>query len=125
MTKTILHGRGKDISKLPVEIWKQHLAELPQHTSARIAFMTEAHHQVRDYVVRELPLRQAPIQPEIIAEELKLSLERVQALLSELDQNLVFLVRNKLGAVSWAFPVTAQPTPHRIRFRSGEQLYAA
>jgi hypothetical protein len=124
-SETVLHGRGSAIEEVPIQVWKQHLAELPPHSAARIEFMTEEHHKVRDYVVRELPLSQAPIYPESISSALQLPLERVEALLSELHEKLVFLVLNELGAVSWAFPVTADTTPHRIQFRSGEQLYAA
>ena len=50
---------------------------------------------------------------------------RVNTILDELEQNLVFLVRNEQGAVSWAFPVTVEPTPHRLTFSTGEQIYAA
>ncbi len=65
------------------------------------------------------------MQPEFIAEELKLSLDRTNAILDELEKNLFFLVRNERGAVTWSFPVTVDPTPHHLTFNTGEQLYAA
>jgi hypothetical protein len=49
----------------------------------------------------------------------------VKGILDELERNLFFLVRNAQGAVSWAYPVTVEPTPHQLRFHSGERLYAA
>ena len=87
--------------------------------------MSEEHHRVRDFVVRELPRVGAPLTPEFIAQQLGLSLVRVVALLDELEQNMTYLFRNEEGAVAWAYPVTVDRTPHRVTFSSGEQVYAA
>jgi hypothetical protein len=76
-------------------------------------------------VVVELTKRGQPIEPELISEMLKLGLDQVDTILDELEQKLFFLVRNAQGAVSWAYPVTVETTPHRLTFKSGEQLYAA
>jgi hypothetical protein len=91
----------------------------------RLNFMTSQHHRIRYYVVREIPRVGKSIQPKLISEQLKLPMDRVNKILRELEENLFFLVRNKRGHVSWAFPVTAQRTPHRLRFSSGERTYAA
>jgi hypothetical protein len=61
----------------------------------------------------------------MISQALQLPLEQVGAILDQLEKNLFFLVRNEQGAVVWAFPVTVEPTPHRLEFNTGEQLYAA
>ena len=45
--------------------------------------------------------------------------------LAELERRLFFLVRNEEGAVSWAFPVTVDKTPHRLTFSTGERLHGA
>jgi hypothetical protein len=45
--------------------------------------------------------------------------------LTDLEARKIFLFRDGEGSVVWAYPVTAEQTPHRIRFRSGETLYAA
>ncbi len=57
--------------------------------------------------------------------ELQLPLAQVETILDELEQQLLFLVRNEAGAVSWAFPVTVEPTPHQLDFSTGERLYGA
>ena len=66
---------------------------------------------------------------ELIASELGLAAERCGSLLDELERNLFFLVRQPWGKgnpnVTWAFPVTVHPTPHRIRFSTGESTYGA
>jgi hypothetical protein len=92
----------------------------------RLAFMTPHHHAVRNYVVRELPgNRGRALQPARIARSLGLDLELVGRLLEELEKHLFFLVRNRRGDVSWAFPVTSDRTPHRLRFSTGERIFGA
>jgi hypothetical protein len=125
MSETILLGRGRHIAKIPRKEWEKHLAQAPQHSRTRLSFMSEEHHLVRYFVVRELPRTGKPIPAEFIAEELNLPLARVDAILDELEVNLVFLVRNEQGAVSWAYPVTVDPTLHHLTFSTGEQLYGA
>ncbi|HEV2580181.1 MAG TPA: hypothetical protein VGT44_04950, partial [Ktedonobacteraceae bacterium] len=66
-----------------------------------------------------------PLSAQFIAERLSLPLAQVIAILDDLQQHLVFLVQQPAGEVRWAFPVTVEPTPHRLRFSSGERIYAA
>lgn len=91
-----------------------------------IAFMTAQHHAVRNLVVRELPRNHGrPISPAEIAAALSLKLEHVVRLLEDLERHLFFLVRDRRGDVSWAFPVTRDRTPHRLHFSTGERIFAA
>jgi len=121
----ILLGRDRQIHEIPQSTWKQHLAQAQQHSQARLSFMTQAHHQVRYWVVRELVNRQRPVEPEFISESLHMPLEQVRNILEELERKLFFLVRNEQGSVAWAYPVTVETTPHRLSFSSGEKLYGA
>jgi hypothetical protein len=121
----ILLGRDQKILEIPQATWKQHLTEIPKHSQARLNFMTEAHHQIRYFVVKEMANRQKPIEPELVSEELNMPFERVKTILEELERRLFFLVRNEQGAVAWAYPVTVETTPHRLTFSNGERLYGA
>ena len=112
MSDIILSARGRTITTIPRQTWENQLAQVPEHGQARLNFMSEAHHQVRYFVVRELPRLGQPIPPDLIARELKLSLPQIYDILDDLEKNLVFLVRNKQGAVTWAFPITVDETPH-------------
>jgi hypothetical protein len=56
---------------------------------------------------------------------LDISFSRTGEILDDLERNLFFLVRNAAGAVSWAFPVTADRTPHKLTISTGERLYGA
>ncbi len=125
MGQSILLGQNQQLQKVPQAMWKQHLAQVPEHAPARLSFMTEAHQRVRNFVVKELALRQQPLEPKYISENLDLPLDQVTRILDELEKKLFFLVRNGQGAVTWAYPVTVEVTPHRLSFDSGEKLYAA
>lgn len=125
MEDKILLGQDKKIFAIPQATWKQHLTQIPQHSQSRLNFMTDAHHQIRYFVVKELVNRQKPIEPEFISEKLDMPLEQVQPILEELETKLFFLVRNERGAVAWAYPLTVEATPHKLSFASGERLYAA
>ena len=92
---------------------------------ASLGFMTEEHHLVREFAVRELPRVGAPLSPDLIAKELDLPEERVVGILDDLEKHLTFVCRDAAGAVVWAYPVTAETTPHHVTFSSGEKLYAA
>lgn len=125
MSEAVLLGQGRQIIELPRETWEAHLSHVPQHSEARLAFMTEDHHRVRRFVVRELPRAGNPLPPDLIAQSLDLPIARVTSILEELERNLFFLVRDDLGAVAWAYPVTVVQTPHELTFSTGERLYGA
>lgn len=125
MGESILLGRGQKILEIPQATWKQHLTQIPQHSQSRLSFMTDTHHQIRYFVVKELVNIQKPIEPEFISENLHLPLEQVKTILEELERKLFFLVKNAQGAVAWAYPVTVEKTPHKMVFSSGEHLYGA
>ncbi len=125
MTNSILIGEGTGFRHEPESAWREELATMLETPSPRLELMTRAHHLVRDTVVTELPRHGAPLPPLLIAEQTSLALSEVEASLAELEAGLFFLARNTAGAVSWAYPVTAEPTPHRLRFSTGESVYAA
>jgi hypothetical protein len=120
MKNSILMGLWRGTLPIPRVIWQSQV-----RGDADLRFMTESHHLVRDYVVRELPRVGQPLSPESIAREVELPLDQVVGLLDDLERNMTFLYRNEEGAVHWAYPVTVDETPHRMRFSTGEQVNAA
>ncbi len=126
MKEIILIGRQDKILETPANTWRQHLATAQSHSGTRLSFMTDKHHLVRNFVVRELPRNSGnPLSPEDIALRVSLPLATVITMLEDLEKHLFFLVRNDAGEVSWAFPVTSDRTPHRLNFSSGEHIFAA
>ena len=125
MNKRLLLGLGRLLLPIPRAIWQRQVATGETGGHAGLSFMTEEHHRVRDFAVTELPRAGAPLAPEVIAERLHLPVERVNAILDELEKHMTFIFRNEQGAVAWAYPVTVDRTPHRLTFSTGERVYAA
>ncbi len=125
MPEQILMGKGRDIIGIPRNMWEQGLRETLPLIKARLEFMSESHHLVRNFVVRELPKIEKPLSPEFISEHLNFSKAQVISILEDLEKHLTFLYRNNQGAVTWAYPVTVDETPHKIVFHTGEIINAA
>ena len=125
MKKRMLLGVHRHTLGVPHFIWGRQVEGGARHNARRLAFMSPEHHAVRNFAVTELPRSGQPLAPETISQRLDLPLERVIAILADLEKHMTFLFRNQQGAVAWAYPVTVEPTPHRVTFSSGEKLYAA
>jgi hypothetical protein len=125
MQEQVLIGKEKGIVATPWKNWEQALTGRVPLVQARLEFMSESHHLVRNFVVKELPQTGKPLSPELISRRLNLPLERVNSILEDLEKNLTFLYRNDQGSVAWAYPVTADETPHGISFSTGERINAA
>ena len=90
-----------------------------------LARLSAEHQRVRSFVVQELPGAGEPLTAEHIAEQLTLAPDRVSRILSDLDKGMAFVARDEAGAVSWAYPVTVDATPHHLTFKTGERMTAA
>ena len=122
MKGSALLGTGRSLLPLPGPLWQRRVTSTGDDP---LAWMTRDHHRVRDYVVREMPRFGEAIPPSVIAADLRLSLRLATALLDDLEKRLTFLYRDPEGAVTWAYPVTVAPTPHRVVYSTGETGYAA
>jgi len=118
-------GLGKHMVPLPGFIWRRRVCRDRRLIAAGLSFMTEKHHIVRNFVVRKIADTARPVSVDTIREETGLPPDRIASILDELEKNLTFLYRNPAGEVAWAYPVTAEPTPHRISFASGQIVNAA
>jgi hypothetical protein len=125
MDEFILAGIESEITRVSAAEWERQLAEMPERIARRLDFMSDDHHRVRYFVVEELARAGEPIEPKAISDHLRLSPAKTARILDDLEKHLFFLVRNVRGAVSWAFPVTTDETPHRLVFSTGERLFAA
>lgn len=125
MSEMVLTADGTSLTPVPREEWEAELRGAPAAMKTRLAFMTPDHHRVRRFAVAELPRRGKPVTTADIASALSLPHERVDAIVGELERALFFVVRNDRQAVSWAFPVTVDETPHSLAFDSGERCFAA
>ena len=120
-----LLGLGRFMIPVPTIIGQRLLFGKARKERTRLASIrSEAHHLVHDFVTREIPQVGEPISPEFIGQQLKMPVDRVNAILDELEKKLI-LFREGQKAVVWSYPVTAARTPHRVTFNTGEQGYAA
>jgi hypothetical protein len=120
----LLLGVSRFMIPVPRSIWKRQLPAKERHLTASIGFMSEQHHAVRNHVVKELPRVGKPLPPELIAQSVNLPADRVVAILDDLERNMTFLFRNDQKAVTWAYPVTVDKTPHHMALSTGESVYA-
>lgn len=126
MKENILIGRQAHIIEAGAAQFREQVAHSHHQPSTRLNFMTPEHHRIRNFAVTELPRGDGkPLSPQTISARLSLPLAQVNAILEDLQRHLLFLVLNPAGEVSWAYPITSEPTPHQLRFSSGERTYAA
>lgn len=125
MSNRLMSGFWRCMLSVPPFLWEKEITKTGRRIKAGLAFMSPEHRLVHHHIVRELPHAGVPLSPELIADSLKLSADRVNAILNDLETHKTFLFRNSKGAVAWAYPVTVEETPHHVTFSTGEQLYAA
>ncbi len=125
MGNSLLMGLGRFMLPIPPALWRSRIAKSREKIKRGQGFLTPAHRMVHHFVVRELPRIGEPMTPDVIAEGVDLPGARVTAILDELEKHMTYLFRNNEGAVSWAYPVTVDKTPHHLTFSNGETVYAA
>jgi hypothetical protein len=111
--------------RVPAFVWKGNVRSEARRSAARLEFMGPAHHRIRNFVVTELAGAQQPLSPEAIADGVGLETGRVGEILDELEAQLTFLYRSDGRNVDWAYPVTAQRTPHRVTLDTGDRFFGA
>jgi hypothetical protein len=125
MDSNLLLGLLRWVFPVPRALWQMQVSRNARHLDAGLNFMSAEHHLIRNFVVRELPRVGNPLSPESIAQNLNLPIAQVKPILDDLEKHMTFLFRNGQGAVTWAYPVTVDKTPHHVALSTGEQVYAA
>jgi hypothetical protein len=125
MTNSLLLGVRRLMIPIPRFAWRSQVRGEARKTRERLASLPDEHSVIHYFCVSELPRAGEPLSPEYIAQKLHWPVDRVSAILEDLEGRMTFLYRNAEGAVAWAYPVTAEETPHHIEFDTGEQINAA
>ena len=123
--KKVLLGFKRHMLPIPWALFRRAVPREARKTNRALGGLDEEQRQVHHFVVRELPRLGQPMPPDYVATELQMDETRVVEILDELERRLIFLYRPGGRDVVWAYPVTAEPTPHRLAFSSGERLWAA
>lgn len=116
---------GRAGLRVPRVLWRQVVSGEARRSAGGISWMTPEHHRVRDFAVTEIVRTGQALSPAQIVAGTGLGADRVAVLTAELEQGKTFLYRSDGISVDWAYPAAAAVTPHRVRFTSGETLYAA
>ena len=125
MRKKLMLGLWRYIINMPPFLWEKQISKVKRKLQTEYSFLSEEHHSVHHFVVRELPYVGKPLAPELITDRLNIPVDRVRIILDDLEEGMTFLFRNNNGEVVWAYPVTVDKTPHHVSFNTGEELYAA
>ena len=123
--RRVLLGFKHLMVPIPWFLFKRILTRGARKTKMVLGGLDDEHRIVHHFVVKKLPSLARPMPPDFIADRLKLDKQRVSQILDELERRLIFLFRPEGRDVVWAYPITAEPTPHRLTFSSGERLWAA
>src|SRR5512139_3361671 len=116
MRNKLMAGVWRYVIGVPPFLWEKQIAKSVAKVKRATGFMTPEHRLVHHFVVREMPRLGRPIPQELVAQELSLTAERVAHIVRDLERRLTFLFTNSDGAVTWAYPVTVEKTPHSITF---------
>ena len=123
--KKVLLGFKRHMLPIPWGLFRRAAPREARKTQRALGGLDDEQRRVHHFVVRELPRLGQPMSPDHVAAALQMDLARVVEILDELERRLIYLYRPMGRDVVWAYPVTAEPTPHRLAFSSGERLWAA
>lgn len=125
IVKKVLFGFKRSIVPVPWWVFRCIVPLEVRKTKSKLGGLSDEKRKLHHFVVRELPRYGKPMPPEFISAEMKMDMDRVVEILDDLERRLIFLFRPGGREVVWAYPVTAEPTQHRIDFSSGEKFWAA
>ena len=121
----VLLGTNHRMVPIPWFLFTFLLQNGAKKTKNVLGNLDDEQRRVHHFVVKMLPKLGKPMPPETIAQGMGLNIKRVVDILDELERRLIFLFRPGGRDVVWAYPMTAEPTPHKVAFSSGERFWAA
>ena len=120
----ILLGVGQRMVPVPEWLFRPMVRRDARRLARRPALKPDER-RVQHFAVREIPRRREAIAPEVFAAELDLPLDEVNRILDVLERRMTYLCRRGGKDVVWAYPVTAEETPHQVRIDGGAAFSAA
>jgi hypothetical protein len=123
--KRLLFGFKRHMIPIPWGLFTRMAPRDIAKNSRAFGRLDDEHRRVHHFVVRELPGLAGPMGPDYVARMLGMETDRVVAIMDELEHRKLFLYRPGGRDVVWAYPVTVEPTPHRVTNSCGESTWAA
>jgi len=124
MFERILLGVGRRMVPVPEWLFRLMVKRDAKKLAKRPALEPDER-RVQHFAVREIPRRREAVAPRVFADELDLPLDQVNLILDKLERRMTFLCRRGGENVMWAYPVTAEETPHQVRMDGGPAFSAA
>ena len=124
MFERILLGVGQRMVPVPEWLFRSMVRRDAKKLARRPALKPDER-RVQHFAVREIPRRREAIAPEVFAAELDLPHDEVNRILDLLERRMTYLCRRGGKDVVWAYPVTADETPHQVRIDGGAAFSAA
>ena len=124
MFESVLLGVGRRMLPVPEMLFRPMVRRDVEKMARRPALEPDQR-RVQHFAVREIPRRREPISPDTFASKLDLRLEDVGRILDDLERRMTYLFRGGGEDVVWAYPVTAEETPHQVRIDGGAAFSAA
>jgi hypothetical protein len=87
--------------------------------------LTDEERRVHHHIVVKMVDAKEPLTAEMIAGELGMDKDRVQAIIDKLENLKTFIYRSDGKAIDWAYPLSLEDTGFRMSAASGEQFFAA
>ena len=89
MTDSILFGTDDVLRRVDAAAWRQHLLHLADKRPTRRALVSPLHRRVREFVVRELPRRDEPLELETVARAVGVPEATLRGVLDDLERDLL------------------------------------
>lgn len=124
MNTLLVRLRAFDV-RVPHVLWRRIVASEAKRSGRRMTGFTVQHHAIRNYTVMQMGRTGGVVTPDDIAAHTDVPEAHVGPILDQLEAAKTFLYRSDGHAVDWAYPITTQSTPHRVRLDTGERLFAA
>lgn len=118
-------GLQRHMLKLPAAVGRWRVSSVAKRAGTIMGELSDENRALHRFLVTALPVVGAPLTTEWIGNRRDIPASRVAEQLDDLGQRKALIARNVDGHVTWAFPVTVEPTKHHLSFRSGDRLYAA
>lgn len=80
---------------------------------------------VHHFIVMKMAVVKDPITADLIADELKMSKDRVDEIVNKLENLKTFIYRSDGKGINWAYPISLENTGFRMTVSSGETFFAA
>ena len=87
--------------------------------------LSEEERRVHHYIVKKMAVVKDPIVNELIADELKMSINKVHEIADKLENLKTFIYRSTDKGIDWAYPLSLIDTGFNMTASTGESFFAA